>query len=182
MRSFTIVSALLSPLLFGCSDATGSLVGGDLVAPAPTGTSSSGGSSSSGGGPATLLTSADCLDGGTHTGSTWDDLYTCYFGPTGPISCAGANSMCHADMPSLGGGYWVCGLTKDSCYTGMTGYSTLSPQNGSQDPTMNGLYTVLCGSGSDLAAMPLGCSHPQTLLADDFTRIAAWIQAKAPNN
>jgi hypothetical protein len=181
MRKLQAVPVLLAPLIFlACSDATGSLVGGDPIdTGAPTTTTPSG----DGGGPTTNVTSADCMPDGGHAGSTWTDLYACYFGPNAPDSCAGTGTNCHATSASAGGSFsWVCGATQASCYTGMTSYAPLDPRAGMANPTMNHLYTVLCGSPSGSGLMPLGCLSGTVMLSDDFTRIEQWIAAGAPNN
>jgi hypothetical protein len=119
-------------------------------------------------------------DGGL-AGSTWTDLYTCYFGSNAPDSCAGTGTNCHGDN-GAGSAFWTCGTTKESCYTGMTSYAPLDPRAGKANPTMNHLYTVLCGSPSGSGLMPLGCPSGTVMLSDDFTRIEQWIMAGAPNN
>jgi hypothetical protein len=182
MRATTALAAISLATLSGCSDATGSLVGGDPVAltmALPPAMSDAGDDGAAA--PTTLLTSADCLPGGAHAGNTWTDLYTCYFGSTGTDSCSGQGTSCHATDTSAGGMFaWVCGTDPATCYNGMKGYAPLDPQAGMSAPTMNGLYTVLCGHPG--GAMPLGCPTGTSLLSGDFTRIAAWIQAGAPNN
>jgi hypothetical protein len=182
MRWFTIIVAISLAAFSGCSDATGSLVGGDPVAltmapPPPMSDAGDDGAPV----PTTLLTSADCLPGGTHAGNTWTDLYTCYFGPTGTDSCAGQGTLCHATDASNGGSLWTCGTDPATCYSGMMAYPLLDPQAGKSAPTMNGLYTVLCKAHGG-GAMPLGCPQGTGLYSGDFDRIAAWIQSGAPNN
>jgi hypothetical protein len=57
----------------------------------------------------------------TMGGHTWTDLYTCYFGPTAKGDCSG-QSGCHGSLASTAvpiSGF-VCGLTKDECWFGMT--------------------------------------------------------------
>jgi hypothetical protein len=175
--------------LVGCSDATGAIHGGDALFSVPVVDAGS----SEGGGQTTNLTSADCMGDGGHAGTTWTDLYTCYFGMSGPDSCAGTGASCHATSASAGGGSWVCGTTQASCYQGMTAYAPLDPRSGASNPTMNHLYGVLCGSpagsggtcqaaGGTCGVMPFGCPPGTTLFSDDFKRIEAWIAAGAPNN
>ena len=61
----------------------------------------------------------------------------------------------------------------------MMGTTFIAPQS-TKDLTMNGLYGILCGSPDGFGSMPLGCPTNQTLLSDDFVRIADWINAGAP--
>jgi hypothetical protein len=177
MRAYFALPLLLPPLLYSCSDATGTVLGGDPVGGTamPTATATSG----EGGAGATLLTNPDCLPGGAHATSSWADLYQCYFGPSGTDSCAGSPGNCHGDTGSAGGIVWVCGSSAATCYAGMMGTSFLSPQ-ATKDLTMNGLYSVLCGSPNGSGSMPLGCPPNQTLLSNDFTRLASWIATGAP--
>jgi hypothetical protein len=91
MRSFLSLGLLF---LLGC-DASGSVSGGELLIVDPCSSPS--------------------------LGHTWTDLYTCYFGPSGKASCT-AQGICHGAAGQTGAltsGY-ICGTTKDSCWSGMT--------------------------------------------------------------
>jgi hypothetical protein len=87
------VAACAMPMWWGC-DATGELKGGES------------------------LTADPCPH---DAGSTWTDLYGCYFGPGGVASCS-ALGYCHggARDPGGGGESFVCGPTKDTCWQGIT--------------------------------------------------------------
>jgi hypothetical protein len=188
---------LLSAMSVGCTAATGAVQGGDplfdasLLKQSFTGPSSMGGADAGDGAPpaTTNVTSAACLDGGMNGGSSWTDLYTCYFGTTGPDSCAGSPGSCHMSGSDPGGAVWICGTTAASCYQGMTGYKLPTPTSGS-DPTSALLYTVLCKADMTACSqptdclMPLGCPEPPSvqLYPDDMARIAAWISMGAPEN
>jgi hypothetical protein len=178
MQKLQAATVLLASLLFLACYPKGTLVGGDDI---DTGAPATTAPSDEGGGPTTNVTSADCMPDGGHAGSTWTDLYTCYFGTNGPDSCAGTGTSCHGDN-GAGTIAWTCGSTQDSCYTGMTSYSSLDPRTGMANPTMSLLYTVLCGSPSGSGVMPLGCPSGAVMQSDDFTRIEQWIAAGAPNN
>ncbi|HXX67626.1 MAG TPA: hypothetical protein VEK07_10615 [Polyangiaceae bacterium] len=175
----------LASVSIGCTVATGSVQGGEpLFDAAATGvvavSSEAGGE---GGGATTNNPAAECQPGGMYSGSTWTDLYQCYFGPTGPDSCAGQTGQA-ASCHGTGGaesGIWTCGPSADSCYMGMMKYAVIDPTNSTSDPTMNGLYMILCetnGSGQ----MPYGCPTSAQFYPADMARIAAWIQDGGQNN
>jgi hypothetical protein len=169
MRTFAGLCALSAIGLFGCSDASGSLQGGDLILDA--------------GQPS--VTPSD--DGGTG-GTTWTSLYADFFGPSGSATCSGG--ACH-DATGNGAVFWVCGADATSCWQGMiTGgaYGSLVPSGGAMDPTTTELYTVLCKADTSLCKaaahtpclMPQGCSH--SFATTELGRIEAWIKAGAQNN
>lgn len=115
-----------------------------------------------------------CQPMGANGGSRWQDLYACYFGQTGIANCA-LNTGCHV---TGGGGalYWVCDMTSDSCWQGMT--TTIIA--GVTDPADTALYAglrKLDGTGD----MPV---TPGTLVFTngDLARISTWIEGGAPNN
>jgi hypothetical protein len=123
--------------------------------------------------------SADCQPGGARGGHRWQDLYACYFGPTGNVSCGSATG-CHSIATDRGAltSHFVCNPTSSACWQSLT-TAMLLVTDGGIDPTTARLYTVLCKSdGSGL--MPLDC--PSRLWSGDMARIAAWIQQGAPNN
>jgi hypothetical protein len=120
----------------------------------------------------------DCQPSGPHGGHRWQDLYSCYFGPVGNVSCA-AMAGCHGqsgDRGTLASGF-MCNPTSDACWRSMT-MSIVATEAGA-DATMTLLYGVLCKSDGS-GVMPPGC--PNRLLTGDLARIAAWIRDGAPNN
>jgi hypothetical protein len=178
MRSFVpfTLGTLASVALFGCSDATGSVHGGDPLIVDPC--------------------DASLANGGGHR---WQDLYTCYFGPTGKANCS-SQGFCHGSASQLGAQFssFVCGPSKDACWQGMVSLVPMGA-NMSTDP----MQTILWGSlrkpdGTGL--MP--CSPVETPLADggtnitcgssangnyvfttdDLARIGAWIREGAQDN
>jgi len=125
-----------------------------------------------------LNPSSDCQPSGAHGGHRWQDLYACYFGPTGNVSCGGMVG-CHSQPndPGSQASNFVCGPTLVACWQNMR--ASLIPSGAPSDPTMSALYTVLCktdGSG----IMPRFC--PVRLMTGDMARIAAWLQEGAPND
>jgi hypothetical protein len=122
--------------------------------------------------------SGECEPTGTHGGHRWQDLFACYFGPTGVASC-GSTSGCHSQAtdPGTRASNFLCGSTSTACWQSLTTW--LLPADAASDPTATLLYTILCKSdGSGL--MPRFC--PIRLWTGDMARIAAWIQAGAPND
>jgi hypothetical protein len=174
MRRLTL--ACLAPtalvLASGCTDATGSLKGGDLQ-----------------------LVVQPC-------GTTWTALYDGYFGPAGQASCAPGNqSSCHGDPNQLGAqtSGFVCGATKDTCWQGMTQgippdaggfFPPILPPDGG-DPGASQLLTGLhkTVSTTGLNNMPCGdppICHPgnatYTFTPEDVACITTWAQQGALNN
>jgi hypothetical protein len=125
-----------------------------------------------------LNASPDCQPSGAHGGHRWQDLYNCYFGPTGNVSC-GSVTGCHhlSGDPSAIASHFVCNPTSDACWQSLTTSSALS--SAPSDPTMALFYIVLCKSNGS-GVMPQGC--PLRLLTGDLARITAWMQEGAPNN
>jgi hypothetical protein len=122
-------------------------------------------------------------------GVRWQDLYASYFGPTGLASCSQLPGSCHRAGSDLGvptSGF-VCGLTSDACWQGMTeglaGHPALvSP--GVTDATQTPLWVALY-KGAPSGGV-LSNNMPQNLKymfsAGDLARIQAWIQGGAPND
>jgi hypothetical protein len=168
-----ILSVSIAALLAAaaCSDATGTLQGGQPLVANGEG---SGGTSSD-----------PCSPTGT---PTWQDLYGCYFGPSGKASCGGAS--CHATPTAAGFSYsgFVCTATAQGCWQGLTqgadGKAPLVPSGGAQDATTTPLWAALqksTSAGPGLANnMPFGGTYIFT--QSDLDRIQAWIQGGAPNN
>ena len=151
-----------------CSDATGSLVGGQAL--------------SLGGGADDAGTSEPpgCPPSGTPTFSA---LYSCYFTACGTMGCHGTS----IDDGSLSSGF-VCGATASSCAMGLM-TSTMSifqppvPAGGAADATTTVLYGALYKGGmmgGTSNNMPLTPTYEFT--AADLAAIEAWIQNGAPNN
>jgi hypothetical protein len=152
----------------GCSDAPNTVQGGDpLFDASPMPVSEGGGFN----GP------SGCQAGGANAGSTWADLYTCFFGPSGVASCG--MSGCHGPG-SAGSGIWTCGPTSQECWQG------IQMVIGSTDPMATQLYSGLRKpDGSGLNNMPLtgpGGAAPYVFTNDDLQRVRMWIQdgAKGP--
>jgi hypothetical protein len=119
-----------------------------------------------------------CVSGGAHSGSRWQDLYACYFGPTGIANCA-LNGSCHVAGPNAAG-TWVCGPSSDSCYQGLIS-SPVVPEGGTMAAMMTLLYTSLRTSDGFGGTMPLDPADV-SFTPDDMSRIATWIQSGAHNN
>jgi hypothetical protein len=154
---------VLVAALCGCSDATGTVQGGEALLVDP------------------------CAGTGGAAPHTWSALYACYFGPTGKASCS-AQGICHGSATQTGSQIsgFVCGTSSQECWQGMTqgmcsgGAVPPCPivQSG-QDPTRTGLYMNLRKSDGT-GNMPLNSGF--TFTADDMARISAWIQEGAQNN
>jgi hypothetical protein len=176
--------ALSAMALLACSDATGSLVGGDPVTIGGGGSPGDDGGGGGGGGDAALTyissLSAACQPGGANGGDAWQDLYLCYFGPSGVASCTFSPGNCHGgsmELGTLGSGY-MCGADSTACWTSIK--ASLVPSGTAAAQT--GLYGALRKSVSSGANnMPLS---PVTLTFQDgdMSRVASWITAGAPNN
>jgi hypothetical protein len=180
MRSVAWFCVLLPAGLFACSDATGSLRGGDYVFDAGAALTT---------GDANVGPSTACQAGGANSGSRWQDLYACFFGPAAPSSCT-SSGICHGASDQAGtlGSGFVCGPSSDACWQGMTtpvssGFQPLVPPAGATDATTTMLYSALRkpDPGNTLNNMPFS---PATFVfqTDDLTRIKAWIQAGAKND
>jgi hypothetical protein len=163
-------------LASGCTDATGSVRGGDQ-----------------------LLVVQQCTP-------TWTALYANYFGPAGQASCGPGNQAnCHGseDQPGAQLSGFVCGTSQDACWRGMTqgipldGGSSLAglyppllpPDAGDlgQTQLLMGLHKTASSTGRN--NMPCGnptvCDPGQatyTFTSDDVTCISTWAQQGALNN
>jgi hypothetical protein len=166
-------AAALLPLLTACSDATGQLKGGQSI----------------------VIDSCP-----PDAGHTWSDLYQCYFGPSGRAACAGM-SDCHTSASKVvgsGGLFFVCGLTKDTCWQGFT--STLVAGDAGPMPVKGAGNTLqyLRAPGSMIPIMPCNVTgqkdgvptcnltgaagNAYTFSKDDLDRINAWIADGAQDN
>ncbi|MGA7119329.1 MAG: hypothetical protein WBY94_04485 [Polyangiaceae bacterium] len=163
MRMSIALWAVAAVLLSGCSDAPDTVTGGDP------------------------LTVDPCQSGGANSGNRWQDLYACYFGPSGPGSCGGLGSSCHASSTSTGGVFFVCGQSADECWNGLIAKGVV-PDGGATDPTMTELYLALHKegvTGAPLNNMPRSPSVDMptyTFSKPVIAQISQWIQQGAPNN
>jgi hypothetical protein len=177
MHRFLPLPTLGAMAFLGCGNAVDTVEGGEplLTVPPPP---SDGGS--------LLDAMSPCQPGGANGGHSWTDLYACYFGPTGVVSCE-SQTICHGvagEQGALGSNY-VCGPTQNDCYQGMlTG--GLVTAGSTADPTQSLLYVVLCkydpATGMATGLMPKNCPPAAWLQPGDVARIAAWIKEGAPNN
>jgi hypothetical protein len=201
--------ALIASGLCACSDATGSLAGGQLLAlPAvsASGAEASGASGSGTGGSG---------NGGSGSGSsgapagtpTWTYLYDTYFGQTTSedggtsygLAACGLAISCHqlatdpgaTTVPPKSG--FVCGTTSDECYQGLLNATpplvTPGDAGTAADPMMAPLYQALWNGstpGNCLGAGVCKNNMPFTLVYHftpaNLALIALWIQNGAANN
>jgi hypothetical protein len=164
--ALTLLAATIAVAASSCSDATGVVSGGQ---------------------PLVIGPPDPCADGGTS--SSWTDLYTCFFGPTGKASCS-AQGTCHGDPSQTGAlsSGFVCGTSKDACWQGMTqgtcNASTIPPcpivpAGGTASFKSTGLYNNLAKVGGG-GNMPQNGSYLFTQA--DLARIAQWITDGAKND
>ncbi len=122
-----------------------------------------------------------CAPDGGHGGSRWQDLYACYFGPSGVAGC-GTMADCHgsaSDDGALSSGGFVCSPTDvTACW--QSAIASIVPEGGAPDPTSTLLYVSLRKSDGT-GSMPL---VPMSLVfqTGDMARIAAWVTSGAANN
>jgi hypothetical protein len=166
-------AALVSAV--GCTDATGSVQGGD---------------------PTTLQVESPDAGGA----ATWTVLYETYFGPSGSAPCS-AMPGCHRLANEIGAEFsgFVCGDTKDACWQGLTmglmsdaGQSQiaiLAPDAG--DPATTTFWSSLHKeTGGGLGNMPCGnaaaacpaTSASYTFTSADLALIRQWFQMGALDN
>jgi|SRR5580700_5809662 hypothetical protein len=184
LRLLTCVLAFLATAgvaLAACAVATGEIQGGEVLFGVDSGKGS--GDMDTG--------NVELPDVGT---VTWTDLYDSYFGPSAPASCTAVANGCHLSLGDLGaqGSGYVCGATKDSCWSGITSSAIPNsflppvPMGGSTSPTSTILFKSLHPLNVSTAGqMPLsaadgGAGYEFTTL--DFARIAAWIDQGAAND
>jgi hypothetical protein len=173
MKRMGLAAFLATALVFaaGCTDATGSVQGGDPI-----------------------TTQGETSEGGT----TWTSLYTDYFSPSGKASCTGPD--CHALASDFGSGYstFVCGVSKDSCWQGlvlgqMTDAGALPPilPADAGDITQTTFwYSLHKEAGSPVfnnmpCGAPTSCPANMSLYtfnAADLQRIQQWYEQGALNN
>jgi hypothetical protein len=182
MRPFVkLLLAATAMASLGCSDASGGIQGGDpLFSVAVVDAGALDDDSGS-------IASASCQDAG-NTGSRWQDLYACYFGPTG-VGAGGCGSpgsgglTCHG-VGGAGTAFFTCPPMSDPtpCWTGMMNVAS----GGTSDPTMTTLYNGLRKPEAidmmmTINNMPL---VPTSVVFQpaDLERIKAWIKGGALNN
>jgi len=108
-----------------------------------------------------------------NTAPTYTELYTKYFAPGTPGHCA--TPGCHDDPDHT---VWLCGKTKDTCYTGMISIGLIDPEN----PTASRIGNP---NTSDLSwvnpngPMPFDGPGP---FPEGRDAILAWVAACAQNN
>jgi hypothetical protein len=114
-----------------------------------------------------------CIPPPPGTAPTYSELYTTYFAPGTEGHCA--NAGCHGGTNYT---IWLCGATKDTCYTGMVGAGLISRAN----PTASVLADT---RGSPLRWVnPAGNMPKDALKSFDEGRdaIQAWAAACAQND
>jgi hypothetical protein len=197
MRScFLLISALG---FCACTDATGTLIGGEPLDGASqgqtTGSASGTGNTTSGNTGMTGTTNTTGTTSGGGPVPTFDQLYAQYFNPLGtngkpdPLKACGAVAgSCHQESAGLGvatSGF-ICGFTAMSCWSGMTHSSNALPPSvppgGAPDATKTPLYKALYKGGDATSVttnnMPFGGTYLFTMA--DLAKISAWIQNGAP--
>jgi hypothetical protein len=113
-------------------------------------------------------------------GATWGDLYRDCFGPDhascGQPACHGSET----DMGARSSGF-VCGVTAEECWMGMTAVGSIVPSGGSETPDSTALYTALRkappGSGGTMPSM-----STFAFTQADLERIATWIEGGAKDD
>jgi hypothetical protein len=201
MRSSFIVLASFSLAAFSlgaCSDATGTLQGGQsLPLSGSSGNigSASGESGASGGSSGETPSSGGSggSSGGSTSVPTWTTLYASFFGNLDTGGCGSLAGACHqlaADegptlTPPTPASGFVCGTTADSCYAGMQNATPPLLPTGKLSATQlssNPLWQALFQGGTMGVSsnnMPLDNYVPT---ATDLAQIKAWLEAGAPNN
>lgn len=184
--------ALLALGFCACSDATGTLQGGQpQPLPPISGNGGSSGAASASSGAGTGSSGAGAGSSGeTAPVATWTYLYKTYFGsPVMYVGCGSAQQICHQAKADSGvtiipiSGF-VCGTTAAECYQGMTTATPpLISATYAANPTKAPLYLALFTGGTPGATSD---NMPQTGLyaftPSDMALIAQWIKNGAPNN
>jgi len=130
-----------------------------------------------------------CSKGGTNSGSRWQDLYACYFGPSGQASCGSQGNACHGVADAGGAtfvlGHFFCGTTQESCWRGLIS-TMVVPDGGAADPTSTLLYGALRkqtpGPADPPFAMPGPITSTYTFTPAALAQIGKWIEQGAQNN
>ena len=112
------------------------------------------------------------------SGITWTDLYRDFFGKPAPGPGCSGSIGCHGVAGSGGGGVWVCGDTKDTCWAGLT--STTAALIDTTNPDNSTLLSIALRNRQG-GNMP---QQPATYVFSDASmkRIRDWMAAGAQNN
>jgi hypothetical protein len=114
-------------------------------------------------------------------GATWTDLYRDCFGPN-EAACGGSVG-CHSAVTDQGfaSSGFVCGMTADSCWMGITAMNSIVPSGGSSTPTTTALYQNVRKAPPNVGGtMPKFSSFAFTQA--DLDRISTWIENGAKND
>jgi hypothetical protein len=168
--------AVCAIALGACADASGAIIGGEVVDPSD---------------PITPVVIGDggaldafvdlCADAGDRgSGSTYTDLYRDFFGPTGLASCT-ARSICHVPngTGALTSGF-TCAPDRNACFSSMT--TVLVPPGSSASPEHAELYRILRKAPPTPGSGPMPRNSAFAFCPDDLARIEAWIAAGTPND
>jgi hypothetical protein len=182
-----------------CTDAGGSVSGGDLVF--------------EGGAP--VVTSTVDAGPGAGTGTTFTDLYRDFFGPSGAAKCAG-NGACHgaADQPgAMASGGYICpdvmptadaGASADGGKEGGAGNGANPAKAQCRDTMMKVIIVDPPFSGTSTCGKPFAKAYMHNVIRkathapddennmpkspvytfsdESVARIDAWVQAGCPDN
>ena len=162
-------------LLVACSNAGGSVKGGDVTFDAAV--------------PPGPACSIEAGVDGADAAPSWNGLYADYFGPTGAASCAREPGNCHGHTADdgFGGSGFVCGAEGgvEGCRQSLFGNSRLIQPIDPMEPEKSGLILVLRRHKPDggpvvgqMPKRPVSCIFEQNAI----DRITAWIDAGAPAN
>jgi len=128
-----------------------------------------------GGSPGSSTSSSAASSSSSSGGSatTWTELYSTVFGPSGTSNCS-RNGGCHTNSQSG----FKCGSTKASCYNGMVSSGLVNTgASASSSPLVDPSQSPLCGS--------LGGNMPKggaCVTASELSQIQSWLGAGAQNN
>jgi hypothetical protein len=114
-------------------------------------------------------------------GATWTDLYRDCFGPN-EAACGGSVG-CHSAVTDEGymSSGFLCGMTQDSCWMGMTAMDSIVPTGGSSTPTTTSLYANLRKAPPNVGGtMPKLSTF--AFAPADLARISTWIANGAKND
>jgi len=161
----------VSAIAAGCSDASGTVKGGESLLDS--------GTSTEGGATIPLCIAANARG----TGHTFSDLFQDYFGNTSGAACSGSSGACHGDANATGarnsGGFVCPANDKTTCHDTMTTKGLINP--GDQAAPENSLlYSTLRKTATGVGTMPKSplCGFDAT----DMKRITDWIGAGALND
>jgi hypothetical protein len=185
MRNLLLLLSIANVAFWGsaCSNASGTLLGDELLYDAGSSALVTGEAGAVSTCPSGIDNTVAQANGGM---PRWQDLYPCYF-----TSCGAAGGTCHSASGDTGASLsgFICGTDATSCWTGITqssaaGFQALVPKGG----TANAAKAPLFGSlrVEQAAAGPLNNNMPltpvYTFLPQDIASIQTWIQDGAQNN